>query len=190
MNKIALFLLVGLVSIINAQTASRLTQMGTYLGEFLIGSCNAFQENPGNPDKTTVCYKACLESQTQVLKAFTLSEYVGSVWNLGDFNNHMQVFYIKLMTQMDKCSYNNYLNALDNRLSDLTFLSGMVTKLGVETVQKYLMGQDTPTFKSVETIIEHFKTFDMEQVGMGAQLLFAKLVNYTSPNVKTKAKTY
>ena len=109
---------------------------------------------------------------------------------MGDFNNFMQVFYIKLMTQMDKCSYNNYLLTVDNRLSDLSFLGGMVSKLAVEAVQKFIFNQDTPTFKSVNTIIDNFKSWDLELVGQGAQLLLAKLVNYTAPNVKTKAKTY
>ena len=60
----------------------------------------------------------------------------------------MQVFYIKLMTQMDKCSYNNYLLTVDNRLSDLSFLGGMLSKLGTEAFQHFGQGFDTPTFKS------------------------------------------
>lgn len=94
------------------------------------------------------------------------------------------------MTQMDKCSYNTFLLTIDNRLSDIAFLSGMLTKLAVESAQKFALGQDTPTYLSIQKIINNFASLNMEEVGKGAQLLVAKLVNYTAPNVKTKAKTY
>ena len=71
---------------------------------------------------------------------------------MGDLNNFAQVFFIKLMDQMDKCSYNNFLLTVDNRLSETAFLGGMLTKLAVEAAQKFFMGQDTPTFIAVNKI--------------------------------------
>lgn len=109
---------------------------------------------------------------------------------MGDFNNFAQVFFIKLMTQMDKCSYNNFLLTVDNRMSNLSFLGGMLSKLAVETVQKFVFNQDTPTYLSLAKIYSNLLAWNMEEVGKGAQLLVAKLVNYTAPNVKTKATVY
>jgi len=156
--KYSLFLALGLVAMASAQNADRLTQLGVYVGDFLIGTCNAFSENPDSPDTSTVCYKACLDSQTQITKTFTMSNYNNQAFNMGDFNNFMQVFFIKLMTQMDKCSYNNFLLTVDNRLSDLSFLGGMLTKLAVETAQKFIMGQETPTYKSIMAIFNNFSS--------------------------------
>lgn len=109
---------------------------------------------------------------------------------MGDFNNFIQVFYIKYMDQVDKCSFNNFLLTIDNRLSNLSFLGGMVTKLAVETFQKFVQGVDTPTYKSLALIGANFKNPNFVEVGKGVQLLMSKLVNYLAPNVKTDAKTY
>src|SRR5947209_2469801 len=117
-----------------------------------MGTCDALQSNPNTPDTTTVCYKACVDSKTQIAKTFTLSNYQGSTFNMGDFNNFAQVFFIKLMTQMDKCQYNDFLLTIDNRMSSMSFLGGMLSKLGVEAFQKFYMGKDTPTFVSAYLI--------------------------------------
>ena len=86
---------------------------------------------------------------------------------MGDFNNFMQVFFIKLMTQMDKCSYNNFLLTLDNRMSNMAFLGGMLSKLGVEVYQKFIVGQQTPTFLALETIYQNILVLNTEEVGKG-----------------------
>lgn len=185
-----LFVLVALIGCIQGQTAPRLIQFGTYIGDFLLGACKAFQENIETPNTDSTCYKSCVSSRSQIITAFTLDNYNGAIFNMGDFNNFMQVFYIKFMDQMDKCSYNNFLMTIDNRLSNLSFLGGMVTKLVVETVQKYAFNMQTPTFKSFELIADNFKDLNMESVGKGFQLLTAKLVNYISPYVKTDPTTY
>jgi len=91
---------------------------------------------------------------------------------------------------MDKCSYNNFLLTVDNRMSNLSFLGGMLSKLAVESVQKWVLGQDTPTYLALSTIYTNFISWNMEEVGKGAQLLVAKLVNYTAPSVVTKATVY
>lgn len=134
MMKYTLLLLVGLVGIASANQiyGDQLNKLGGYIGSFLIGSCDALQENPDVPDTTTVCYKACVVSQGAITDAFNITKYSSSSFNMGDFNNFIQVFFIKLMTQMDKCAYNNFLLTVDNRMSSLPFLGGMLSKLGVE----------------------------------------------------------
>jgi hypothetical protein len=109
---------------------------------------------------------------------------------MGDFNNFIQVFFIKIMTQMDSCSYNNFLLTVDNRLSNLSFLGGMISKLAVESFQYWFLHQTTPTYLAVNDIWNNVESMNFENVGKGAQLLIAKLVNYTAPNVKTSATVY
>lgn len=121
---------------------------------------------------------------------FTLSNYQGQVFNTGDFNNFAQVFFIKLMSQMNACSYNTFLVAVDNRMSNVAFFSGLVSNLAVESFQHFYLGQSTPTYLSIQYILNNISSLNFEDVGKGAQLLIAKLVNYTAPNVKTPAYTY
>jgi hypothetical protein len=67
-----------------------------------------------------------------LLDAFKVENYQGSLFNLPDFYNFMNIFMIKIMDQYDKCSYSEFLLTVDNRLSDVAFVSGLTTRVGTE----------------------------------------------------------
>jgi hypothetical protein len=75
-----------------------------------------------------------------LVSAFDTNGYSGGSFNVGDFNNYLNVVLIKLSTQFDKCNYIPFLYLLDARLSSLSFISGTLAKVAMDIAQFYFLG--------------------------------------------------
>lgn len=108
------------------------------------------------------------------------------MFNIGDFNNLGNVFLIRLMTTYSKCTYTDFLLAVNNRFSSWSFLGGAVTKLAVQLYQY----PTSATYVAFFKIKDNFSAGDWKNVGLGVQLFFSKLVNFQAPRVKTNPSTF
>jgi hypothetical protein len=72
---------------------------------------------------------SCSQTATQIAAAFNANNYNAATFNAGDFVNKLSVIGIKFMGQFSDCKTTEFLFAIDNRLSDLSFLAGLGSNL-------------------------------------------------------------
>jgi hypothetical protein len=111
-------------------SAVSLATLGGYLGDFNIGGCLAFQDDP--TDMTTSCYLSCSATATQISYIFDSTKYSSGSFNTAEFLQFGQVAVIYLLTQFQDCKFTEFLYALDNRFSDLNFAMGTASNFGTQ----------------------------------------------------------
>ena len=182
--KAATVAILAVLCLVVPSQADTAYNVGQALGNLLLGSCAALQANPDNVDTTSDCYIACQKSQTAVQNAFDTSKYSGQTYNIGDFTQFGNIFLIKLSTQFEKCNYLVFLQNLDNRFSNTSFLAGTGGKLATEGVYYFIFGTKTEAIQSAINIYDAFRTSDWSGVGKHTQLLFSSLTNFESSKYK------
>ena len=123
--------LLGLV--FTATSALTTKDIGNQIANFNTGACKAFMDDPSNTDSD--CYKACLNTGTEIVNSFDTSTYTDGSFTTSEFTSKGAVAMIKFMTQMSKCRQVEFVQALDNRASSLSFAAG----LGVNTITQIVM---------------------------------------------------
>lgn len=73
---------------------------------------------------------------------------------------------------------------VDNRMSDLSFVSGMLSKIVMELVMRYGLNYSTSFTSSFNHIGTGFSTGSAYELGKGIQLLIGKLVNFEGPKIR------
>ena len=86
-------------------------------------------------DDKSDCYMGAMNAGQIAIKAATKSNYNGGDYNSGDASNFANIFLIKLMTAMDKCTYTPFLVYIDNRMNDIPFLVGLGSNIVTQLAQ-------------------------------------------------------
>lgn len=124
----SILVLAGVVATASAQSVVQ--QIGVHAGEFNLGFCLAFQDNPD--DTTTSCYASCQKTQAQLAKMFDVTQYSGGQFNTAQLMNFLQEAQMIITGQFTDCKTTEFLFSLDNRLSDTAFLSGLIANAGTQ----------------------------------------------------------
>jgi len=174
--KVCVLLLVALC-VSNAQLAT----YGSYLANFVTGSCLALQKD--QTDTTTDCYKACAVTAQNIVKISDATYYTNGAYNLGDFYNKLNVLSIKFNTQFSECNYYDFMLMVDNRMSDLSFVSGSAVNM---IVQAFF--QDSGLRKMFTELGS--ANGDYQVIGKAIQGFLSQLMSFEAPRIKEKPTTY
>ena len=118
------------------------------------------------------------------MDAFTISKYSGSNFNLVDFYNYMNTYQIKIFAQWEKCSYFDFLLQIDNRMSNFSFLGGVIAKITAELIQYLAFSKDTSLTTNLILGWNALYGGDWPTLGKQGQMLLSRLVNYYAPSVR------
>lgn len=194
MKKIAIFLIACVAFTQCADPDPTALAIGDYIKDLNLGSCLAFQDD--TTDTTTTCYKSCAKTSTEVYQAFNTSTY-SSLANPSDFMNKISVIGIKFMGQFSDCKTTEFLMALDNRLSNLSFLVGTGSNLAVQAgmaAAKYFgfFNGNSALYSFAMNIYNAITDSNQRsgvEVGKMVTLFLANLVNYKAPNIAVQLET-
>ena len=165
--------------------------IGALVGQLNKGLCKAFLDDPN--DTTSDCYKSCDDTSTTITSFF--SGYTS--WNAittTDIFNQVSVSSIKFLTQNADCKQTEFIQQLDNRFSDIAFLSGTGSNLVVQLVM-FAMNGFTPSDKgtSLGKLINNFSKFnfdDATDMGYYLTMFVAQLMNFKTPGIASQLSTY
>ena len=129
MKSALLLVALSALSAVKAVNNDNLVGLGYFSQQALLGSCLALQEDW--TDVSSDCYLQCTKTGLSVYDIFDTSTYNGNEWNTGDFVTKTNIVRIQLMSQFTKCAYTSFFLMIDNRLSSLPFVIGMVFNIGV-----------------------------------------------------------
>ncbi len=136
---------------------------------------------------------------------FDLTTYTDSSFNTAEFLQNLQDAQIYLMTQFEDCKTTNFLFAIDNRLSDFSFLSGTMAQVGTQigTAATYwalstYLDPSNPIQPAMLTLWEKSAIYllyqntwtylsgsQWENLGKLYTKFVLSIVNYKAPNVNT-----
>ena len=125
---------------------------------------------------------------------------------MGDFYNYGNVFMIKFMDQYYKCSLENFLMTLDNRMSNVSFFTGTLFKLTVDTIVYFLFEfggsgliPEASTFitgigwtTDLKGAIEEFNNANGEAFNLGKAtgLIVKTIVDFEAPRIMNSPSTF
>lgn len=203
MNKIVLAL-AGFVAL-SMQTAVTVYDIGTYLGDFNDGVALGFQDD--TTDESTDCYISATDTSVYIQNIFDETQYTSGTFNTAEMISMAQTAEIAFLTEFNDCHLMEFLYAVNNRLQDPAFLSGLVSNIGTQigTVIGYYYGSTQTTgavstalmtlFDKSTLIITYNDLYadlvalDFKSFGTGLVTFVTSLVNYKAPNVNTGRST-
>jgi len=201
MNKLILAL-AGFVAVSQSMT---IYDIGTYLGDLNVGAALGFQDDP--TDTSTDCYVAATDTAVYIQNMFDETQYSSGAINPSEFLSLAQTAEIAVLTEFNDCHLMEFLYAINNRLTDAAFTSGLVSNIGtqISTVIGYYYGSTQTTGNVAAALLTLFNkstliitynelstyllALDFENFGVVLVQFVTSLVNYRSANVNTGRDT-
>ncbi len=201
MNKLILAL-AGFVAVSQSLT---IFELGTYLGDLNVGAALGFQDDP--TDTSTDCYVAATATAVYIQNMFDETQYSTGAINPSEFLSLAQTAEIAVLTEFNDCHLMEFLYAINNRLTDAAFTSGLVSNIAtqISTVVGYYYGSTQTTGNVAAALLTLFNkstliitynelsaylfALDFENFGVVLVQFVTSLVNYRSANVNTGRDT-
>lgn len=193
--------LLGVASVAAAGT-DYLSLVGQAAGQVNIGFCLAFQDDP--TDTSTTCYSSCGVSATAIAGMFDMTYYTDGKFNTAELMQYGQEAMIYILTQFQDCKTTEFLFALDNRFSDMSFAVGTISNVATQvgtalgyyiasttltdpTMQSLFtsMWEGTAIFKLYNNFYAYFTAGQWQELGTLCTSFLLTIVNYKAPNVNT-----
>jgi len=203
MNKLVLAL-AGFVAF-TTQAAVTVYEIGTYIGDFNKGVALGFQDD--STDESTDCYLSAADTSVYIQNIFDEDQYTSGTFNTAEMVSMAQTAEIAFLTEFNDCHLMEFLYAVNNRLQDPAFLSGLVSNIvtQISTVIGYYYGSTQTTgavsdalltlfYKSTlyityDELYADLLALDFTSFGTTAVLFLTSLINYRAPNVNTGRDT-
>ena len=137
-----------------------------------------------DPDNTVSdCYVACVNTGAELEKVLDFSTYSTGIFTTSEATDKGATAAIKYMTQISKCRMVEFLGNLDNRASDLSFVSGM----GVNFVLQAVMKDNSQLYLRYDEIMDAWNnspdaTTRWQKIGLSAQSFLTKSFAYSAPD--------
>src|SRR6056300_1147074 len=114
-------------AIANANIAASVASFGVKVGQINEGLMRAMQADP-NSDITD-CIDQTRRASAEIENLFNVNKYFDGVFNIGDFFNTLQISSIQVLSEFEKCNYNEFLVQVDGVMSHIPEVSGMGANL-------------------------------------------------------------
>ena len=171
-----------------ANVAQTFRNFGLHVAQLNEGMMRAMQSDP--KANNTTCVTQATKASVEIQKLFNVGQYFDGVFNIGDFFNQLQISSIQVLSEFEKCNYNEFLIQFDGVMSHIPEVSGMGANLVTQLTQG-LIGYtyDTSVYKSYFLIADAYDKWDWVSIGQGVQLFFSQLTKFEAPDVKQQVVT-
>jgi len=163
-----------------ADIAQTFNNFGIHLARINEGMMRAMVADPSA--NNTDCVAQATMAGVEIQNLFNVNQYFDGVFNVGNFIDQAQISSIQVLSEFEKCGYNEFLILFDGVMSQYPELAGM----GGNAITQFATGwknKDTAMYKSYNMISDSWEKKDWASIGEGVQLFFSQLVKFESPDV-------
>ena len=174
-------------TIAEANISQTFKNFGLHAARFNEGMMRSMNDDP-DADYSD-CITQAQKAGSEIEQLFNVGKYFDGKFNFGDFLNQGQVTSIQVISEFEKCGYNEFLIQFDGVMSHIPEVSAMGANLIVQLLTGF-KDDDTAVFKSWEYVSgENWEEKNWMKIGLGVQLFMSQLVKFEAPDVKLNVVT-
>lgn len=182
----ALAVAAATATVAQADVKQSFMNFGVHLSRFNEGVMRAMLADPSS--NGTDCLSQTDKASVEIMKLFNISSYFGSTFNIGDFFNQAQIASIQVLSEFEKCGYNEYLIQFDDVMSRIPEVSGMGANLATQAIVGF-SDKDTSMYRSYDIFIKAWEDWDWVGIGESVQLFLVSTTKFESADFSQNVVT-